>query len=206
MSEARLDERRSMINPRGEWGEDRIERLKKLWREGLTASQISECFGGAVSRSAVIGKASRLKLSSRKKPKKLARITKPRAPKAKKPPQRSINTRSWQPSPAPLPGNPMVAKGPAWDALEGTQPVELMDLERHHCRWPIGDTKPYLFCGQQAEEGSSYCPTHRARSTGKGSSWEQQAIGAAKAIGNDEVRNGASTFAARDVAAELGNG
>ena len=46
------------------WTDERVEQLKKLWTEGLSASQIAAQLGG-VSRNAVIGKVHRLKLSGR---------------------------------------------------------------------------------------------------------------------------------------------
>jgi GcrA cell cycle regulator len=49
------------------WTDERIERLKKMWTEGSTASQIADDLGG-VSRNAVIGKAHRLGLSGRPSP------------------------------------------------------------------------------------------------------------------------------------------
>ena len=49
------------------WTEERIDRLKSMWAEGSTASQIAEELGG-VSRNAVIGKAHRLGLESRPSP------------------------------------------------------------------------------------------------------------------------------------------
>jgi GcrA cell cycle regulator len=49
------------------WTEERIERLKSMWAEGATASQIAEDLGG-VSRNAVIGKAHRLGLEQRPSP------------------------------------------------------------------------------------------------------------------------------------------
>jgi GcrA cell cycle regulator len=49
------------------WTEERIERLKKMWHDGATASQIAEELGG-VSRNAVIGKAHRLGLEQRPSP------------------------------------------------------------------------------------------------------------------------------------------
>ena len=49
------------------WTEERIERLKKMWHDGATASQIAEDLGG-VSRNAVIGKAHRLGLEQRPSP------------------------------------------------------------------------------------------------------------------------------------------
>ncbi len=49
------------------WTEERIEKLRSLWTQGMTASQIAEELGG-VSRNAVIGKAHRLDLQSRPSP------------------------------------------------------------------------------------------------------------------------------------------
>jgi len=71
------------------WTDERIERLKTMWTQGSTASQIAEELGG-VSRNAVIGKAHRLGLESRPSPVKAGeekeRKAKPApAPKAAKP-------------------------------------------------------------------------------------------------------------------------
>jgi GcrA cell cycle regulator len=49
------------------WTEERIERLKTMWANGATASQIADELGG-VSRNAVIGKAHRLGLEQRPSP------------------------------------------------------------------------------------------------------------------------------------------
>ena len=49
------------------WTDERIERLKELWTQGMTASQIADELGG-VSRNAVIGKAHRLGLQARPSP------------------------------------------------------------------------------------------------------------------------------------------
>ena len=48
----------------GSWTEERLEKLRSMWADGQTASQIAEALGG-VSRNAVIGKAHRLGLKSR---------------------------------------------------------------------------------------------------------------------------------------------
>jgi GcrA cell cycle regulator len=68
------------------WTEERIERLKSMWAEGATASQIADDLGG-VSRNAVIGKAHRLGLEARPSPvkpgeEKSAAAAKPEAPAA----------------------------------------------------------------------------------------------------------------------------
>ena len=48
------------------WTDDRVELLKKLWADGLSASQIAAELGG-ITRNAVIGKVHRLGLSGRAK-------------------------------------------------------------------------------------------------------------------------------------------
>lgn len=72
------------------WTDERIDRLKTMWKNGLTASQIAEELGG-VSRNAVIGKAHRLGLKSRPSPVKAgdadskAASAKPKAKPVEKP-------------------------------------------------------------------------------------------------------------------------
>ena len=46
------------------WTDERVETLKRMWGEGLSASQIAKELGG-VTRNAVIGKVHRLGLSNR---------------------------------------------------------------------------------------------------------------------------------------------
>ena len=50
------------------WTEEKVNKLKELWGKSKTASQIAEILGG-LSRNAVIGKAHRLNLSAKIKPK-----------------------------------------------------------------------------------------------------------------------------------------
>ncbi|NUQ19136.1 MAG: GcrA cell cycle regulator [Sphingomonas sp.] len=92
------------------WTEDRIERLKKMWHEGATASQIADELGG-VSRNAVIGKAHRLGLEQRPSPVKPGdekELRKP-APAAAAPapkPAKAEAPRTAAPSPAPAAATP----------------------------------------------------------------------------------------------------
>src|SRR3978361_202663 len=60
------------------WSDDRVEQLKKLWENGLSASQIAAELGN-VTRNAVIGKVHRLGLSGR------AKSPSSSAPRARKP-------------------------------------------------------------------------------------------------------------------------
>jgi len=49
------------------WTEQKIQALKDMWGHGYSASEIAKHLGG-LTRNAVIGKAHRLKLSSRPSP------------------------------------------------------------------------------------------------------------------------------------------
>jgi GcrA cell cycle regulator len=89
------------------WTEERIDQLKRLWGQGMTASQIADELGG-VSRNAVIGKAHRLGLEARPSPVKggdsnaasasSSASSTPAPEKAAAPPPR--------PAPAPAPAAP----------------------------------------------------------------------------------------------------
>ena len=86
------------------WTEERIERLKKMWHDGATASQIADDLGG-VSRNAVIGKAHRLGLEQRPSPvkageEKEARKAAPVAP-APKPAAQRVEAPKFAASAAP---------------------------------------------------------------------------------------------------------
>ena len=91
------------------WTEERIERLKKMWHDGATASQIADELGG-VSRNAVIGKAHRLGLEQRPSPVKPGeeKEKKTAAAPAAKPPRADV--------PRAVPAAP--AAGPAADAQQ----------------------------------------------------------------------------------------
>jgi GcrA cell cycle regulator len=75
------------------WTDERIERLKTMWTQGSTASQIAEELGG-VSRNAVIGKAHRLGLESRPSPVKPGEEKEKKAKSAPAP-------KATKPTPAP---------------------------------------------------------------------------------------------------------
>lgn len=156
-----------------------IDILRKLWGNGLPASaiagQLMAQFKGDLTRSAVLGKVHRLGISVRAhgqvnptscplnlRPRKPARIAQvfmlpvnhgdePRGGCDVSLPPPVIRTAAAPPPPTPIdPG------ASPWEALPGTQPVPLLALESHHCRWPVGE----LFCAATKLDGSSYCPHH----------------------------------------------
>jgi GcrA cell cycle regulator len=73
------------------WNDEKINRLKKLWQEGLTTGEIGKRL--AISKNAVVGKAHRLGLKGRPSP--IKRPTKAAAessPAAKKQPEVKVFT------------------------------------------------------------------------------------------------------------------
>jgi GcrA cell cycle regulator len=81
------------------WTEERIDRLKAMWAEGATASQIADELGG-VSRNAVIGKAHRLGLEARPSPVKPGEEKEHRAPAAAAPTPKPAPAERPAPRPA----------------------------------------------------------------------------------------------------------
>ena len=104
------------------WTDERVELLKKLWADGLSASQIAAELGG-VTRNAVIGKVHRLGLAGRaKSPSSAApRPRKPRAAHMLRVPRPSIrgNTALMQAYEFDIEAEPAFA-GSASVAADGT--------------------------------------------------------------------------------------
>jgi len=90
------------------WTDERIDQLRRLWGQGMTASQIAEDLGG-VSRNAVIGKAHRLGLDARPSPVKGGgsassdAAAPAAAPSAAAPPPAPVVEKATAPAPAPRP-------------------------------------------------------------------------------------------------------
>ena len=172
------------------WTEERVELLKKLWLEGLSASQIAGVLGEGVTRNAVIGKVHRLKLTGRAKP---ASST----PRARTAPRsngvRRVSTSSPGRSTSGIAsmmksrsmggGGAQTHGATALKISEDYErevyvapqvqelfiPVEqrltLLQLSEDTCKWPIGDplTPDFYFCGQHSEDGKPYCDFHSRR-------------------------------------------
>jgi len=157
------------------WTDERIEQLRKLWADGLSASQIATTLGG-VSRNAVIGKIHRLGLSGRVKTgrpvaRRNAGAAAASAPRAGAAPKQSqprvmavgstvvkvVEREAFVPEPEPRPQpEPVVAEVvPLHDG------VTLFNLKASCCRWPIGDPSDpgFRFCGARTD-GETYCAAH----------------------------------------------
>lgn len=147
------------------WDDKKEELLAKLWKKGLSASQIAQQIGG-VSRSAVIGKRMRMGLPDRKSPGLQVRQKKPSA-------YPRVEARKKLPPPrkAPLPKVfvPEPAEQPKQRYEELIIPLaerkSIATIEAHHCRWPIGDPQhaDFHFCGKNKVAGLPYCEFHARR-------------------------------------------
>lgn len=143
------------------WTDERVELLKKLWAEGLSASQVAKQLGG-VTRNAVIGKIHRLGLSGR--------ATTNRAPRARPAAPRAAAPRPAQTA-APRPVEAKEEAPTVREPMPRTElPVEIepgkratvLTLTEHTCKWPIGDpgTEEFHFCGRRADPSMPYCAEH----------------------------------------------
>ena len=137
------------------WTDERVELLKKLWQEGLSASQIAKQLGG-VTRNAVIGKVHRLGLSGRAAPSKPAR-TVFKAPRPARPAAAPAAPRRLV-EPAQLAA---ATPSPTRYADETPGTATVLTLGAHMCKWPIGDPAldNFTFCGRRTGEGP-YCHEH----------------------------------------------
>lgn len=160
------------------WTDERVESLKKLWAEGLSASQIAAQIGG-VSRNAVIGKVHRLKLSSRgranaaparqKKTPSIGSVAPSAASSVRK--QRTTVSR---PMMATMGATALKVQFNEEEALfhhyrevpNNVVPIsrnlKLVDLSERTCKWPNGDplSEDFSFCGADSGENGPYCGYH----------------------------------------------
>lgn len=169
------------------WTEERVEKLKTLWLQGMSASQIAKELGN-VTRNAVIGKVHRLGIGNRnaaeeEPPSQPAKKEVPKEGSQKKTDaakRRSLgknankgNSRTQQPL--------KITAGPEIDVVSAEQEaaptaeelslaainataleVPLLELTERTCKWPIGDPSEgeFYFCGHEVAAGKPYCEAH----------------------------------------------
>ena len=144
------------------WTDERVELLKKLWSDGLSASQIATELGG-ITRNAVIGKVHRLGLSGRAKAPSSAA---PRPRKARPPTHVMRMTRPAMRGNTALARHAYAVYELEPEPLENIVPIgqrcTLLDLSDAKCRWPIGDpgTSDFFFCGGKPVGELPYCAYH----------------------------------------------
>lgn len=159
--------------PQFSWTDEAVAELKRLHADGLSFGEMAialvEKFGGVLSRSAAIGKSRRLKLD--KWPSHVSEKREPR-------PRRQVLTRIEAYRQRELRRRLRIQDAEDSAGLEATDlppetsehAVSLLQLEAHHCRWPIGDpqSSEFKFCGADKHEGA-YCAKHaRIAYAGKG--------------------------------------
>lgn len=145
------------------WNDERVELLKKLWADGKSCAIIARQLGG-VTRSAVIGKITRLGLQQRsttqrqKFSRRRANIEKATIIQRPKAGFASIQyisksaTKTICVDPLPLPV--------ATDAGR----VRFSDLQAGACKWICNDPRDgAMACGEAQVPGLPYCPSHCAR-------------------------------------------
>lgn len=154
------------------WTNERVDLLKRLWSEGLSASQIAAELGG-VTRNAVIGKVHRLGLSGRAKA-----ASTPAKPRRTRPASTPVRPAASSASGASTPrtiGATALKMESAPVAAIATQPAPvaelvipeeqratILQLNERTCKWPIGDPSrdDFYFCGRNSDPGVPYCQHH----------------------------------------------
>ena len=139
------------------WTEDKVEKLRELWDQGLPTSQIGKILD--FTKNAVVGKAHRIGLERRPSPIK-RNIMKPDRKKARAPeiPNLSVNLKSdndFDSTFIPKINYDKVAK----DNLGN----DLFFIKKNTgCEWPIGhpDESNFRYCGSEKVESKPYCAEH----------------------------------------------
>ena len=130
------------------WTPEKIEKLRKLWGKGNTASQIASIIGN-VTRNAVIGKAYRLNLAAKSIPKNNNFKLTSQSQENNKQLGRKTRKSKFK--------SLLLDKD-----FEQENPKSLEELHDEVCRWPIGhpDEPDFYFCGRKSVKDFSYCKLH----------------------------------------------
>ena len=133
------------------WTDEKVQKLKELWKKGHTASQIAEMLGDT-TRNAVIGKAHRLNLEARA-PSKSSHTSGTSSG------QNKIQRR---PSQQPLTRKQKFQSILLDKNFEPENPKSLEELTDETCKWPIGhpNEEKFYFCGRKPEGDFPYCKLH----------------------------------------------
>jgi GcrA cell cycle regulator len=146
--------RRRIRSEYQQWPEGAKERLRVLHADpaqlsgSVLAMRLNEEFGMALTRNAVIGQINRLGLPHRVR----------RAAVAKVPRERGPGRIAREAAPV------------VHEIIDQQIPFEqrktLLELEPHHCRFPVGDPQDpdFFFCGATKLDDHSYCAAHHKRS------------------------------------------
>jgi GcrA cell cycle regulator len=190
----------------GTWTNEALAILRRMHTAGAPFSAIAEAIGGGMSRNAVIGKATRLGITGDRRvtaynwtPEQIDRlrllhaeghtaadiaktIGASESTVGKKLRALHLARGRWPKGPTKVRTSPPKSKllpptPPEPPRAPDCEPVTLLQLEFHHCRFPIGEVKgpDTLFCGDAKKVGS-YCRYHNAIVTGEGTYSERRAV------------------------------
>ena len=154
------------------WTDERVELLKKLWADGLSASQIAAELGG-VTRNAVIGKVHRLGLSGRAKSAS-ASVPRQRKPRVHHQHMMRIARPGVRGNTALAPlhglrGRSRARAGVIENIIPIGQRCTILELNESKCRWPIGDpgAVDFFFCGGKTSRACRIAAITRASPTSR---------------------------------------
>lgn len=147
------------------WTDEKVEHLKRLWLEGISASQIALTLGEGFTKNAVIGKIHRSKINGAERPKS------ERAPRAKRQPKpRLAGSKRTRVKNAARAVDALVAGGlPNVVEIPFELPqtqflgsMALMGMQPDTCKWPVGDPllADFRFCNATKLDGLPYCEHH----------------------------------------------
>ena len=130
------------------WTPEKVQKLKDLWGNGKTSSQIASIIGD-VTRNAVIGKAHRLNLASKNISRSIVKSNATNNFGNKNQTERKSYRSKFK--------SLIIEKD-----FEPENPKSLEELENGICRWPVGhpDEANFYFCGRKSLSDFSYCKLH----------------------------------------------
>ncbi len=141
------------------WTDERVELLKKLWQDGLSASQIAAELGG-VTRNAVIGKVHRLGLSGRGQPTSSIKRQRRTHSTGVRRVRQMITVGNLALKSDQLPEADMRPRRNV--VVPIAKRLSIFALTEKTCKWPIGDPghEDFHFCGHDSLENLPYCEYH----------------------------------------------
>ena len=142
------------------WTDERVEILKKLWQDGLSASQIAAELGG-VTRNAVIGKVHRLGLSGRGQPtSSIKRQRRTHSGGGRRTRTVTYGNLALKQSVDALPEPELVPRRNV--VVPIPKKLTIFQLTEQTCKWPVGDPglEDFHFCGHDSLDNRPYCEYH----------------------------------------------
>lgn len=183
-------------SPLASWTDERVESLRRLLEEGLSAEQISESLGG-VSRNAVIGKVHRLglafargwarhetpaeavKRNARPAPPRMVKAPAVRKAVAVKPAVLKAIAAAPEPAAPPIDPTPK-----AWPKPVGPEAIDIIGLKNGLCHMPLWgiEARSGLYCGKPVRsEGQRWCAACAQLTYEKRPIRQQEELNAARA-------------------------